>query len=122
MLATLILFLTVLTPPDEPHWRILKKYVQQDVQVVQVSDSLLLLYHTERNDTLRVGLRPCSSCDISGFVERRRGSNPYRVWVASPEFWTNPSRPRSTWGAYFRASFLRILRPPDGPDAATRSD
>ena len=97
---------------DDPHWRIIKKYIQKDVEVVEQTEDVIGLYHTTRQDTLWLGLRPCDTCDIVGFIEERRGSNPYRVWTANTQFWDNPDRPQSTWGKYFRGSFLRVLRPP----------
>ncbi|MEM1128690.1 MAG: hypothetical protein AAGI71_18750 [Bacteroidota bacterium] len=100
-------------------WRVLKKYVQDEVQVVEETNRRLVLYHTTRQDTLVVTTRQDPGADIWGRVEQRRGSNPYRVWTASAQFWENPVRPREAWGQYFRSGFLRILRPPprsdDGP-------
>ena len=97
---------------DDSHWRMLKKIVQKDIVVVTESESILYLVHPIHEDTIRVGLAPCVDCDISGVLETKRGGNPYRVWIAHEKFWHNPDRPRSMWGEYFRASFLRILRPP----------
>ena len=97
----------------EAHWRILKKYLQADVEVVREEPQVLVVAHATRQDTLRIGLAPCTSCDIVGTLEERRGSNPYRVWQASDQFWNNPERPQSEWGQYFRSHFLRLLRSPE---------
>ncbi|MEM6647215.1 MAG: hypothetical protein AAF730_13285 [Bacteroidota bacterium] len=97
---------------SDPAWRIVKKYLQADVIILEETAETMTIRHSVRGDTLRIGVRPCADCDIYGRIEARRGSNPYRVWVASARFWDNPQRPRNVWGQYFRSSFLRILRPP----------
>ncbi|GAB5517970.1 MAG: hypothetical protein RhofKO_02210 [Rhodothermales bacterium] len=110
------LHLLMLAPVDlraEAHWRILKKYLQEDIEVLREEPQVLVVAHTARQDTLRIGLAPCTSCDIIGTLEERRGSNPYRVWHASQQFWNNPERPQSEWGQYFRSHFLRLLRSPE---------
>ncbi|MEM7277188.1 MAG: hypothetical protein AAF385_03595 [Pseudomonadota bacterium] len=97
---------------NEKHWRVLKKYVQKDMHIISSTNTVFVIAHPVQKDTIRIGLDPCEACDISGVIERKRGANPYRVWVANEAFWTNEARPQSTWGQYFKASFLRILRPP----------
>ncbi len=97
---------------NKQHWRILKKYVQKDIEVIEANESRLVLYHLVYKDKVRVGLRPCEDCDITGIIEYNRGKSPHRIWTAHAKFWNNPDRPQSVWGTYFRASFLRILRPP----------
>ena len=94
------------------HWRVLKKYLQKEIVVISSDKSMLIISHPTNKDTIRIGLDPCADCDIIGKIERNRGDNPYRVWLANDTFWKNEARPKSTWGHYFRASFLRILRPP----------
>ena len=96
------------------HWRIVQKYLQKDVRILHSDPSLLIISKPSLKDTIRIGLTPCSTCDITGSLEKKRGDNPYRVWVAHDGFWNNDKRPQSTWGQYFRSSFLRILRPPPG--------
>ncbi|MEM7348869.1 MAG: hypothetical protein AAF485_31960 [Chloroflexota bacterium] len=94
------------------HWSILKKYLQKEIQVISADKSVLVIAHPGKHDTLHIGLQPCDECDITGVIEQKKGDNPYRVWVAHDKFWSNKARPQSAWGQYFRASFLRILRPP----------
>ena len=94
------------------HWRVLRKYLQKDVNVLTSDDALLVISHPAYTDTIQIGIAPCDTCDITGFIENKRGDNPYRVWVAQDRFWNNEKRPQSMWGHYFRSSFLRILRPP----------
>ena len=97
---------------DDSHWRMLKKVLQDDVQIVSEDDTRMTLFHRVYRDTVRIGLDPCDECDITGVMEIKRGGNPYRAWIAHEKFWNNPDRPRTIWGEYFRSSFLRILRPP----------
>ncbi|MEM6645422.1 MAG: hypothetical protein AAF730_04140 [Bacteroidota bacterium] len=113
------LHLLMLAPADlqaQAQWRVLKKYLQADMEVVREEPQVLVLAHGARQDTLRIGLAPCDTCDIVGELEERRGSNPYRIWVASEAFWNNPERPQSAWGQYFRSHFLRLLRSPEAAD------
>ncbi|MEM1095361.1 MAG: hypothetical protein AAGJ10_12235 [Bacteroidota bacterium] len=113
------LHLLMIAPSDlqaQSQWRILKKYLQADVEVVREEPQVLVVAHAARQDTLRIGLAPCTTCDIVGDLEERRGSNPYRVWIASETFWNNPDRPKSAWGQYFRSHFLRLLRSPEAAD------
>ena len=103
------------------HWKILRKYVQKNIQVISSSENLIILAHSDKKDTIRVGLPPCDTCDIVGSIEHKRGDNPYRVWTAHEMFWSNKKRPQSSWGKYFRSSFLRILRPPIKEESTSTS-
>ena len=114
----LVLWATASPVAAQSSWHLVKLYLKPDVRIVQESEDILRVVHPAWPDTLTlsIGSRPdsdiCPDSDIYGMTERRRGSNPYRVWVATHRFWDNPARPRHRWGQYFRASFLQLIRPP----------
>jgi hypothetical protein len=93
-------------------WRIVKLYLKSDVTVVRETKDTLVLFHPGLQDTLVLTIGRHSDADIYGLTERRRGSNPHRIWVATGRFWNNPGLPQKSWGRFFHAAFLRLIRPP----------
>lgn len=98
----------------QSYWRSVEKYLQPNVNVVEKSKDRLVVEHPVLQDTLifaYTGPEDCA-CDVYSTSKRRRGGNPYRVWVATMRFWEHPERPQNQWGQFFRARFLQIIRPP----------
>ena len=100
-------------------WKMLKKFVQKDVEIVEETKTLLVLRHPELDELMVVALKNDGDeqPDIQGDMAQERGGNPYRVWVASEKLWNDPDKPKQVWGRFFRAEFLRILRPPEQTEA-----
>lgn len=104
----------------QPSWQVVKKYLQPSVEVVRETDEALVLRHSELQDTLVLTAAWHAEADVFSVLGRRQGGNPFRIWVATEQFWNNPARPKQMWGRYFRAEFLRLIRPPkpqDGQEA-----
>ena len=107
------LILAVPVVQAQPSWRVVKKYVQPDVEIVHETREALVLRHPDWPDTtLVLTTEQREDSDIYEVLARRRGGNPYRTWKATEAFWNDPKRPKQTWGRYFRADFLRLIRPP----------
>ncbi len=107
------LILAVPMVQAQPSWRVMKKYVQPDVEIVRETHEALVLRHPDWPDTtLVLTTEQREDSDIYEVLARRRGGNPYRTWKATEAFWNDPKRPKQTWGRYFRAEFLRLIRPP----------
>ena len=106
------LMLAVPVVQSQPSWRVVKKYVQPDVKIVHETREALVLRHPDWPDTLVLTTEQREESDIYEVLARRRGGNPYRTWKATEAFWNDPKRPKQTWGRYFRADFLRLIRPP----------
>ena len=107
------LILAVPVVQAQPSWRVVKKYVQPDVEIVRETREALVLRHPDWPDTtLVLTTEQRQDSDIYEVLARRRGGNPYRTWKATEAFWNDPQRPKQTWGRYFRAEFLRLIRPP----------
>ncbi len=100
-------------------WKMLKKFVQKDVEIVEETKTVLVLRHPELDELMVVALKGESDeePDIQADTAQERGGNPYRVWVASEKLWNDPDKPKQVWGRFFRAEFLRILRPPGQVEA-----
>lgn len=110
----LLLFSTLLVigaSDASAKWDRVRAYVQPEVEVTELEEDRLVLWHPEIKQTLVLTLEPTKSSHIYSKIRRQRGGNPYRVWMASELLWNHPELPRSSWGAFFRVEFLRIVRP-----------
>ena len=103
--------------PANGQWKMLKKFIQQDVVVVEETKVLLVLKHPELSELMVVALKDgAGEADIEAATVQERGGNPYRIWVASEKLINE--KPKQVWGRFFRSEFLRLLRAPDsGPDS-----
>ncbi len=110
--ALLLVSMLLLSREAYADWSIIKGQLQGQVQITaERKDELVLSAPSlSRSITITQGQRPHS--DIYTLLVRRRGGNPYRIWVASIRFWNDPTLPKHQWGALFKTPFLRILRPP----------
>ncbi len=97
-------------------WKMVRKFVQPEVEIVEETKSFLILRHPEIKALVVLSLETGGEADIQGELEQERGGNPYRVWVATENFWNDPDRPKAIWGRFFRVEFLKILRPPSERD------
>lgn len=96
-------------------WTSVKRYLQDDVEVVSETDDRLVLRHPDLARVIVISNQPSAAVDILTKLQRRRGSNPYRVWLATRRFVTDKSLPRARWGVVFKTPFLRIIRLPRVP-------
>ncbi|MFQ5632533.1 MAG: hypothetical protein ACE5I1_27515 [bacterium] len=108
--ATMVVFM--LDSDAYAQWKRVKHFVQKDVRVVKETKEILVLYHPVLQDSVTLSLSKAADSDIYGASEKKRGGNPYRVWVATVRFWNDPNLPRKEWGKFFHAAFLKILRSP----------
>ena len=108
----IFLFGLLANSPVQGQWKILKKFVQKDVTILKESSESLVLYNQALQDSIVLAQTPKVECDIYASTEQKRGSNPYRIWVATEKFWQNPKLPKKLWGQFLKASFLKLLRPP----------
>ena len=105
-------------PAASAQWKMVKKFVQPGVEIVEETKSFMILKHPELDLLVVLAYNDPESeadIDIQGATEQLRGGNPYRVWIARDRFWNDPDRPREVWGQFFRVEFLKILRPPSHP-------
>jgi hypothetical protein len=96
----------------QAQWSIVKKFVQRDIQIVQETEHLLVLSHNVVQDSLILSMAETTQVDIYAGLDQKRGGNPYRIWIATARFWDGSKRPKRTWGRFFHAEFLKIIRPP----------
>lgn len=103
--------LSCMAGPAHAQWDKIKKFVQPSVEFLTESKERLVLFQAELKDSVVISFDKVKGADIYSKMAMRRGSNPYRVWVASKEFWDDPKRPKKKWGKFFRSDFLKIMRP-----------
>jgi hypothetical protein len=94
-------------------WKIVKKFVQPQVHILEESEDLLILYQPTLGDTLVLTGEREPHSDIYGKIVRKRGSNPFRIWYVHKNLGSDPTRPRNTWGRFLSLTFLNMLRIPD---------
>ena len=110
--ALLVLGIAGLATPAKADWKILRKFLDEDVRILEETEDKIVLFHHAAAGTLVVCVERNEKCDIYGELKRNRVGNPYRVWVVHEDLWRDPNRPRSEWGQCFRSPFLKILRAP----------
>ncbi|MEM1247288.1 MAG: hypothetical protein AAGA81_19735 [Acidobacteriota bacterium] len=108
------LLLSILSVPAQGQWKMLKRFIQSDVVIVEETKSVLILRHPEVTEMMVIGLKDGVDADIKADTAQARGGNPYRIWVASEKLLQDPSKPKQVWGRFFRSEFLRILKRPSG--------
>jgi len=130
LLPCLAVLLSLIVAPANAQWKVVKKFIQPEVTIVEETKAALILSHPEIDALVVMTMKPGKDVamtmgsedapDIYGQMNQKRGGNPYRVWVASENFWNDPDRPKQVWGRFFRTEFLKILRPPtESLDPAT---
>lgn len=118
LLLGLVLVLVPVSSADAG-WDRVKSYMQAEAEVVHEDEDRLVLRHPDLSVPLVLTHEQMADSHIYGALQRNRQGNPYRVWVATAQFWENPELPRAMWSRFFRAEFLGIVRPPDA--ATSRS-
>src|SRR5262245_46385124 len=71
-------------------WAFLKSSLQTGVQILEETETRLVLCRQDSTAVLIVTIQKAADSDIFGGIELRRGSNPYRVWVTTENFWKKP--------------------------------
>ena len=109
-----LLFLLAFSAPAWGAWERVKHFVQPEAVIEEESEDRLVLSYTDDAGQVRIVLTATQQpdSDIYADTERRRGGNPYRIWVATLQLWQDPDRPRREWGRLFRSQFLRAVREP----------
>lgn len=106
--------ITVVARPALAEWEKVKPFVQDGVRIVREDQRSLVLGHGDVLIELVLTAGPAEEAHIFSTLEWRRGTNPYRVWIATERLWRGRELPRNQWGLFFRTPFLRILRVPRG--------
>jgi len=116
-LSVLLVLISFVSSVQAGSWSKIKRVIQKNVQVIEETKESLVLFHPELQDTIKLSYDSASDADIIidiiGAMEKSHGSNPYQVWVATERFWSSTKLPKSQWGQFFRAAFLKGLRPPE---------
>ena len=101
----------------EAAWERLRRFLKPGVEIVSVEKDRMVLKTQQIARNIVVTSRLTPETDLYYVLERRRGGNPYRVWVASPKLLQDPAVPRKAWSSLFVTAFLRIIRRPEPRDA-----
>ncbi|NNM32923.1 MAG: hypothetical protein HKO53_07635 [Gemmatimonadetes bacterium] len=108
----MVVLLGLTALPAQASWDRVLAYVQPEVEIVHRDDERLVLSRPGQDLTFVLTRQPNQDSHIYMQTKRNRGGNPYRIWIATELLWNNAKFPRTEWGSYFRAEFLRIARPP----------
>jgi tetratricopeptide (TPR) repeat protein len=91
-------------------WAFLKASLHTDVRTLTETENRLVLCRQDSTALLIVTVEKSSDSDIFGGIEVRRGSNPYRVWVTTENFWRKPHLSADGGRKFFQHEFVKILR------------
>ncbi|MGH7491382.1 MAG: hypothetical protein ACREOO_03195 [bacterium] len=91
-------------------WAFLKASLQSDVQILEETASRLVLCRQDSTAVLIVTAQKASDSDLFAGIELRRGSNPYRVWVITEEFWKKPHLAKDGGKGFFQAAVVQMFR------------
>ena len=116
-IATLAL-VSLNSVPSSAAWKKVKHFVQPSVEVVEETEDTLVLEHSETGRRVVLSRERTEGCHLYGRLVQSRRGNPYRIWVATSDFWNDENFPRSKWGEVFRTEFLRTVRPPRETEVA----
>ena len=112
LLTLCIVALTAVTAQPvqgQVDWKKVKRFIQDDVQVLEETDEYLILYHPGLETTVQVSISETSMTDIRGKRSYRRGGNPYIKWQATIRLLNNDALPRNRWSKFLKSEFLTLL-------------
>lgn len=97
-------------------WAAIKASLQKEVRVLEETPARLVLCREDSTATLVITIRKEAQTDIFGGMEARRGGNPYRVWIATENFWRKPHLAEGGGRRFFQSHFVKTLRPEAAPE------
>ena len=109
VMAALSAALTAAPSESAAEWKKVKTYLRPGVSVVSETPQRLEVYHASTKSRVIMTVGFSREATIYRKLVRRRGGNPYWVWVAGDSFRTISGE---DWSKILRVQFLRIVRRP----------